>query len=175
MKEKLSFVDRVVAELINEGICSVAESKILAATFEDSAQEHFDIFLLEEETVGKEQLLKMLSNIYQVPLFDVNGYFFDHELLLLFPKDFLKKHIFIPISEEGETLSIVMNDPENLDALEEIGNYVSHNVDIQVGLSDDILAAIEEYYSLDVVSDSTEEDDFSDEVGEEDSDIVDFI
>jgi len=156
MVEKMSFVERVVAELINEGICSVGESKNIVKTFEESSQEHFDMFLLEEELVNKSKLLKLLSRMYEVTPFDVMGYFFDHELLVMFPKEFLMENFFIPLQIDGETLTIVMSNPEDMDTLEEIGNYVSYNIDVQVGLSANIVDAVEEYYSLDIVSDSVE-------------------
>jgi hypothetical protein len=176
MEEKLSPVDRVGTELIHQSICSADELGNIVKTFTEGSQKHFDAFLLKKGIVEKDQLLKILSTVYEVPLFDVSGYFFDHELLLMFPKEVLQKHLFIPVSEEGETLSIVMNDPANLDVLEEIGNYVSHNIDIQVGLSSDILVAIEEYYNLDVISDSVEDEEFQDdEENEEDADLIDFI
>ena len=176
MEKKVSLVERVTAELINEGICSVDESKNIAAAYDESSTEHFDMFLLEEEWVDKGKLLKILSNIYEVPSFDVTGYFFDHELLLLFPRDFLVENLFIPLKTDEETLYIIMNNPADMEVLETIGNYVSYNVEIQVGVSADILEAIEEYYDLDIVSDSIEEEETeSDEEGEEDSDIVDFI
>ena len=97
-------------------------------------------------------------------------------MLLLFPRDFLVENLFIPLKTDEETLYIIMNNPADMELLETIGNYVSYNVEIQVGVSADILEAIEEYYDLDIVSDSIEEEETeSDEEGEEDSDIVDFI
>lgn len=175
MEKKVSFVERMVASLINDGICSVDESKNIVKAFEDSDTEHFDVFLLEEEWVDKEGLLKTLSKVYDIPAFDVTGYFFDHELLLLFPKDFLTENLFIPLRTDEETLFIIMNNPENIEVLETIGNYVSYSISVQVGISRDILEAITEYYTLDVVTADTLDDDEGDEEGEEDADIVDFI
>jgi len=175
MEKKVSFVERMVALLINEGVCSVDESKNIVKAFEESDTEHFDVFLLEEEWVDKEGLLKTLSKVYNLPSFDVTGYFFDHELLLLFPKDFLLENVFIPLRTDEETLFIIMSNPENMDALETIGNYVSYIIEVQAGISRDILEAIQEYYTLDVVSADTMEDEDEDEEGEEDADIVSFM
>ena len=168
MMEKMSFLERVITEMVNNGICSVKESKNIITTFEESSQEQFDMFLLEEELIEKGPLLKILSKVYKTPVFDVKGYFFDHELLLLFPKNFLMKNFFIPLSVEDETLTIVMSNPEDADTLERISNYVPYNVDVQVALSGNILEAIEEYYDLDIVSDSLEgidDDEMDDDLG----------
>jgi hypothetical protein len=175
MEEKKPFTQRVVAELVKRALCSAEESKNIITTFEESAIQHFDAFLLEEGLVQKAQLLNILAKVYETPAFDVTGYFFDHELLLLFPKDFLLENLFIPLKADDETLFIIMNDPENLDVVETIGNYVSYNVDIQVGLAKDIERAIEEYYNLDIVSESMEEEFEDDEEEMEDADIVDFM
>ena len=177
MKEKKPFTERVVTELVKSGICSVEESKNIIKTFEESTITYFDAFLLEEALVDRVQLLKILAKVYATPAFDVKGYFFDHELLLLFPKDFLLENVFIPLKTDDETLFIIMNDPENFDVVETIGNYVSYNVEIQVGLSEDIEEAIEEYYNLDIVSGSMEDEDEEDgeEESMEDMDIVDFM
>lgn len=168
MVEKMSFVERMVAELINNTVCSVAESKNIIKTFEESSFEHFDMFLLEEELVSKEKLLKILSQVYEIPAFDVAGYFFDHELLLLFPKEFLMENFFIPLRIDDESLIIVMSNPEDMDTLETIGNYVSYNIETQIGLSENIIEAIEEYYNLNIVSNSVEgvEDDEIEDDGE---------
>ena len=72
-------------------------------------------------------------------------------------------------------LTIIMSNPEDDDLLETIGNYVSYDLKVQVGIAQDILNSIEEYYSIDVVSKAIKAKEKVENDDPDDSDIVDFI
>jgi len=52
----------------------------------------------------------------------------DYELLARFPADFILKNFFFPLREEPDKIVIMMHDPENLDKLSIIENFVQKDI-----------------------------------------------
>lgn len=105
-------------------------------------------FLLTAGLVSKKDLLQALSKYYQVPPFDVEGYFFSHLLLRQFPKDFLLRNVIIPVEVlAGDNIvTMVAGDPSDTSLLPKIGEYVSYVVQFFVGIDRDITDAVKSYY-----------------------------
>ncbi|MDR3647061.1 MAG: hypothetical protein P4L22_05980 [Candidatus Babeliales bacterium] len=164
MKEKISFVDKLSDILVKMKIVSSAEAKAMKKDFENRSKESFDNFLLSEDLVSKEDLLLALSECYQLPGFDVIGYFFDHDLLLNFPKEFLLENGIIPVELDGEMLLLVASDPTLPGLREKIAEYSSYEAEFNIGLKQDILDSIQEYYdeSDTYIRDLTDEDETDD-------------
>lgn len=131
-------------------------AQVLCNLFEEASHEKFNNFIVEEGFVAKEDLLKALSIYYSVAPFDVRGYFFEHHLVRMFPKNVMLRHGFIPLSHGGPTLVVVAADPSDPELPEIIGNYVSYDVTFVVGLKEDIEDAVKEFYDFSL----TEIDDF---------------
>jgi hypothetical protein len=141
-----SFVDRLIKILVKRGAIKQSEAAPLRKSFEDSELVNFDEFLLAEGLIEKDDLLEALSELYQVPAFDAVGYFFEHELVRMFPKEFLHQHVIIPLELDQNTMIFVTSDPENPDLLPLIGEQVPYDPQFYVGIREDIIDAIEEFY-----------------------------
>jgi len=143
-----TFVDRLSDILVKADVVSEQEARVYKEQFEKSDADAFEYFLYDEGLVSKEDLLNALSRYYQVPAVDVEGYFFDHELLLNFPKDFLLRNEIIPLEldEDGNFLIIAAARPDDETLVSKIGIYSSSDVQFQVGLALDIDDAIKEFY-----------------------------
>jgi len=161
MKKDLSFVQRLTTSLLANQAITQKEADSLVTMFHDRAKGRIDNFLLDEGMVDREELLKALSAVYQVPYFDVNGYFFEFELLRTFPKDVLITKGIIPLQVDEDVLIMVASNPEDAELLDVIGNSVSYDVQFQVGIRRDIIDAIEEYYDQSIILD--DEDDYEDD------------
>jgi hypothetical protein len=106
----------------------------------------YDDFVLEEGFVEKDDLLKALSAYYDVPAFDTEGYFFDHLLLRMFPKDVMIRDGFIPLEVDEETMIIVASVPDDSALPVIINKYVSYDLVLYVGLFRDITDAVKEFF-----------------------------
>ncbi len=166
MKKDISFVERLTTSLLANQAITQKEADSLVTMFHDRAKGQVDNFLLDEGMVEREDLLKALSSVYQVPYFDVNGYFFEHELLHTFPKDVLIAKGIIPLQVDEDILIVVASNPEDADLLDVIGHSVSYDVQFNVGVRRDIIDAIEEYYDQSIILD--DEDDYEDDESFED-------
>ncbi len=145
MKNQKTFVQKLSSILMDQGTISSEESKALQKIFKESSKEAFDNFLLEEGLVGEADLLKALAHYYQVPGFDVIGYFFDTYLLHMFPKDFLTRNACIPVTVDENIMIMVASEPVNL-LLERIGKHVSYGIRFRVGIRRDIVESAREFY-----------------------------
>jgi type IV pilus assembly protein PilB len=146
MAEKKDFVEKLANILVKQGSISQKESEDMKKDFYNRSKEAFDFFLLDEGLVPKEDVLKALSTYYQVPAVDVVGLFFDHDLLKNFPKDFLIDNVVIPFEVDQEILIVIANDPSDPNLLDKIESLITYTVEFQVGLKQDILDSIREYY-----------------------------
>lgn len=141
-----SFVDALTQILVKRKIIPQGEAEALRMSFEESEKPNFDEFLLDEGLVDKDDLLPALAELYQEPAFDAVGYFFDHQLVRLFPKEFLIQHAIIPIEQDENMLFFVASDPSNPELLPLIGEHVSYDPHFRVGIRQDIINAIQEFY-----------------------------
>src|SRR5690349_751018 len=86
MKGQRPFEKEITALLLARKSLSPKEASALSHAFERSDSDQFDEFLLDKNIVPESALLDALADYYQVPSFDVVGYFFDTFLLRKFPK-----------------------------------------------------------------------------------------
>ena len=179
MEKNSSFVARFAQALVKNEVMKEEEAQSFVKEFKGRAKGNVVSFLLEEGLVEREEVLRVLASMYSVPSFDASGHFFNHELLLLFPKDFLIKHSLIPLDIDEDIITVVMSNPEDEKAIEELGNYVNYNITIDVGIQDHIIEAIKEYYNEDVatadIDDLQRGSDCDDDECEDDSDMVDYF
>ena len=148
----------IVEQLERNGDISISEARDLLINLDNRSAEDFDDFLLSEGLVSKAKLLNALSQVYDVPYFDVVGYFFDHDLLQHFPEDFLFANNIIPIQQDGDVLTIVASEPDNPKLRESISEYSNSAIEFRVGLTRDIQDAIREYYDSSITEDFVAED-----------------
>lgn len=150
MEKRESFAHALCSIFEKKRLMSYEESHALQKAFKESSKEAFDDFLLEEGLMAKEHILKALADYYQVPAVDVTGYFFDHFLLHLFPKDVLHRNAIIPMVLDQNILSVVASEPDDPRLLPIIGRIVPYDIQFRVGIRRDITDAVSEYYDKSV-------------------------
>lgn len=142
---------RDLSEILEKNrILTQQESLAVQKSFVDSDHDQFDDFLIQEGVVQECDLLKALGQYYNIAPFDVAGYFFEHELIVKFPKSFLLREGIIPVEVDNDIMSVVASDPEK-DGLESmIKEYVSYDVVFMVGIRRDICDAVKEFFDTSV-------------------------
>ncbi|MEX2438162.1 MAG: hypothetical protein WD449_02820 [Candidatus Babeliales bacterium] len=171
-----NFAQKLSKILVNNGAIAAKEGLELEEAFEDSDQVQFEDFLLEQGLIEKEDLLKALSDYYEVPFLDAEGYFFDHDLLVKFPQDFLVRNGIIPVEVDENTLVVLANDPAQ-DGLEEaIREFVSYDIEFWVELRQPIIDAVRDYYQVSITEEPQDMTVREEEIEEEsEEDIVDIL
>lgn len=130
----------------------------LLEAFHESDSDLLNDFLLSEGILEQESLLEALSQYYQVPSFDAEGYFFETHLLRMFPKEMLLKNEIVPFQVDENMMIMVAANPDNPDLLFEIGEHVSYDIRFYVGIGNDICDAVEEFYDKADTEDDQDED-----------------
>lgn len=125
--------------------------------YENSELERFEDYLIDEELIEKEDLLKALEKYYNVPAVDVMGMMFDHDLVRKFPKDVLLRNCCIPYRQDGPLLIIIAMDPLNEDLDSTLGEFVSYDFQYNVGIPRHIDMMIKEFYDEELYKESYED------------------
>lgn len=157
MKKEKTFVEGLTAILQKHNVLKEDEAKAAKKLFYDRSPAAFDDFLLEEGLVTRSALLNALSEYYQVPAFDVVGYFFDQQVLREFPKEFLLQNAIIPLERDENILPVIAAEPNDEDLLSEIGTQVSYDIQFMVGIRPDITDAVKEFYDISPAKDIPED------------------
>lgn len=171
MAHQKTFIERLVEILMSQGVVRSNTGHDLIEQFERSTKENFEEFLIDELELPTEDVLRALSAYYKVPAFEVRGYFFDHDLLTYFPLDFLLRNAIIPIEVDEDVMVIAASEPEAPGLRDAIAGYTSDVVEFKVGLRQEIVDAVREFY--DYAETQVEALDFEKGADEIDENIVD--
>lgn len=148
IKKREDFTQGLSNILVKNKVLAASEAASLQEMFNDSTKESFDDFLLSEGLVEEPDLLRALGEYFEVPSFDVVGYFFEHYLLTQFPKGFLLRSGIIPLDVDQNMINIIASNPEEPGLESAIREYVSYDVNFMVGIRRDICDAVKEFYDL---------------------------
>ncbi len=145
-----SFIDEFCEILQRLHALKDRDVSALKKDFANRSDLTFEEFLIDEGIISRKDLLEALGEYYHMPAVDVMGLFFDHHLVVMFPKDVLLRNNFIPYMRDGDVLSVIAGNPEDPNLAEIIGKYVSYDVAIFAGFFRDIQEEIEDFYDLPV-------------------------
>src|SRR3989304_7577763 len=98
--------------------------------------------LLQQGLVKAPDLATILSLRLNIPLIDLQRHKIQPEALSLIPEHVARKHTLIPLDVVGNSLVVVMADPQDIQTIEDIKAQVKMNVEVALGVSTDILGAI---------------------------------
>lgn len=96
--------------------------------------------------VKPEELAAVLSLQLNVPLIDLQRHKVQPEALRLVPESIARKHTLIPLDVVGDSLVVVMADPQDIQAIEDIKAQAKMRVEVALGVPNDIERAIDLNY-----------------------------
>ena len=96
--------------------------------------------------VKVEELASFLSLMWNVPLIDLKTHVLQPEALALIPEDLARKHILIPLQIMGDSLMVVMADPDDYIAINDIFSRTNMKIKVAFANADDIRKTIDIYY-----------------------------
>jgi len=131
--------------LIKRGIISLPELKNLEELSNETGESIRDI-LFKDDRLDESQLVDILSEQYNVPKIDLSELEVDKEVIDILSDQIVERYKVVPISRIGNTLTVAMSDPSNMNAQDDIKFLTDYNVEVVVAATSDIEAAIEKYY-----------------------------
>lgn len=118
--------------------------------------ESLDKIFLEKGIINEQELLIILAKELNIPPIDLTKYRIDPDLLNVIPERLARQYHIIPISQIGTTITIVMSDPFNIFALDDLKNLTGLEVDVAMATDSDIIKAINLYYGKKSITSVTE-------------------
>jgi len=102
--------------------------------------------LVKQGIVKAEEVAAVLSVQLNIPLIDLKRHTVQPNALQLIPEDMARKHTLIPLDIVGDSLVVVMADPEDIHTIEDIKAQVKMRVELALGIPSDIERAIDLNY-----------------------------
>jgi hypothetical protein len=172
MNYEQQLIDGITKVLVQLNYLSTEDARALHEAFDKSEVERFEEFLLDEDVVNKEDLLKCLQIYYQLPAIDVVGILFEHNLVIKFPTEVMLNAGFIPYQRDGDIVQIISARPQDADLQEIISNYVSYESVFMVGIYRDICDAVKEFHDEALTTIEEDEDEEEDDLRDAAEEII---
>ena len=98
--------------------------------------------LLKHNLIKPHDLAAILSVQLNLPFIDLQRHKIQPAALRLVPEATARKHVLIPLDVVGDSLMLVMADPQDIQTIQDIQAQVKMKVEVALGISTDILKAI---------------------------------
>ncbi len=113
--------------------------------------------LQDLEFVTQKQIVEALEFQLGIPQVDLEKYYIDPEIPRLVSEEFARKHKLIPIKKQGMTLHVAMSDPLNIIVINDLEIVTGYQVEARISTEDDVVAAIDTYFSKQSAEEAVEE------------------
>jgi type II secretory ATPase GspE/PulE/Tfp pilus assembly ATPase PilB-like protein len=132
--------------LINSKLITRSQLKQALSIQESGDNRRLGTILIDQGWLNAESLATALSIHLNLPFVDLSRQSVNPELLNLIPEQIARRYKLIPVEIQNGALSVVMEDPTDINVLEEISALTGMNIDPAVGVGQDIDQAIDIYY-----------------------------
>lgn len=95
----------------------------------------------------EEDIAQAITVQYGFPFLPLKGYDINREIINLVPENVARQYGLIPIDKIGDTLTISMSNPLNIQAVEDIELLTKCSVQVFISTFSDINEAISKYYA----------------------------
>jgi len=147
-KEELEETKRQIDQLLVEGAFITAEQLEAAREAAKNANKDLKEVLLEQRLISQETLATVLSFQLNVPAIDLKQTQILPPALALIPEEVAREHTVLPISVEGDTLTVAMDDPDNLHLIDTLATLTKKRIKPVIALHGGIQEAIDTQYKL---------------------------
>jgi len=107
-------------------------------------------YLIAHGHLKEEDLAKCISVQFGYPYLPLRAYDVPESIIKIVPAEIVKKYWLIPVDKIQNIITLVMADPFDDDAINEVEKATGCKVQPFVGILSDILKAIEKYYRMNV-------------------------
>ncbi|MFA7691616.1 MAG: hypothetical protein GX117_05485 [Candidatus Hydrogenedentes bacterium] len=105
--------------------CNISMETLSAALEEEKESGTFLGEILEQQKeFNGSKLVDYLTRYARLPFLNLNDYKLDRNLLKLFPSDFYKEHLLIPVDKLGLSVTVAMVNPLNEMAVHELSKLL---------------------------------------------------
>lgn len=102
--------------------------------------------LVKQGLISEKDLLIVLSQQLNIPPIDLSKYKINPRIAKLIPERLARRYWLIPMSKIGNNLTVVMTDPLNLFAIDDMKALTGYRIDVVIGTESDVKSAINSVY-----------------------------
>ena len=146
MQEKNNVIRKSLGDLLLEEKLITAEQLEVALKMQEVEGGRLPDILVRQNMLKSEDLAAILSVHLNMPYIDLQRHKIQPEALKLIPEATARKHTLIPLDVVGDSLMVVMADPQDIQIIQDIQTQVKMKIETAVGLSADIVRAIDLNY-----------------------------
>jgi type IV pilus assembly protein PilB len=138
-----------LADILIEG--GLVDEEQLAAAYDEHqrAGRSLGRVLVEHGVLSEAQLVSALAQQIGLPFVDLTEYVVDGSAVAMVPATVCRRHTVLPVGFDEGRLVLVMSDPANVFALDDVRSLTGLEPRPVVATRDDLLAAIDRYYRAD--------------------------
>lgn len=159
-----SLRDKILSALKESGIVDEKRLEDIAKNAKKKNEAVNINTLLESGIVSEEDIMNILSRELDVPPIDMSRVTVDPEVMKLIPEKLARRHTVIPLSRVGNVLTLVVSDPTDVLAIDDIKTITGCDIELLLATRQGLLNTLRVYYE-------TEEKEMSTIIEEEESDI----
>ncbi len=132
--------------LVKNGIITEKQLKEALKIQEKNPDKRIGEILIELKYIGEEELLNALSLQFGIPVVDLNNYDIKEDIIKIVPEEMIKKYKVIPINRFGNTLLLAIDDPSDINAIDDIKFYTGYNIDVVISSTRAIREVIDKIF-----------------------------
>lgn len=133
--------------LVDLGVVTPEQMKKVAQE-QRQGGERLEQALIRKGIVKDEVLFQCMADYFNLPYVDIDTYLIDDQVIKLIPEELARRHTLIPLFKIADTLTIAMDNPLNILALDEVRNKVKTNVEIVISTEKKIKKAIDQSFGV---------------------------
>jgi type IV pilus assembly protein PilB len=111
-----------------------------------SSNKRLGELLVEEGLVSDEEIIQVLELQLGIPSLDLNKYYVDPAIPKLINESLARRYVVLPVAMQKDSITVVMADPLNIIAIDDIAIATGFNVQPVIAKTKDILTAIDLHY-----------------------------
>jgi type II secretory ATPase GspE/PulE/Tfp pilus assembly ATPase PilB-like protein len=104
------------------------------------------VILVKLNFIKETTLTEFLSDQQKIPIVQVKDHRLDPEVIKLIPRDFAEKHEFLPLSRDGEVLTVVTPDPMDYQAIDELTFTTGLKIQTVLATRTEVTKALQSFY-----------------------------
>ena len=159
---------RIGELLLKAGVITDEQLESAREEVENAGEGTVSASLLKQGSITEEALLDIVSQQFNVPILELEDLSIGEETLALFPRDLSLKHCLLPVAMDNGVLTLVMSDPSNLTAINDIKFITGYDINVSLASEIAIKAMQEKLFESNVSYDSIISD------FDEDVEVVEF-
>jgi len=146
MRFKKKKIDKLLGEILVEK--DIITSQQLKEVLDEQTKSGGLIgeIIVKKKFATEEEIAQCISFQYGFPFLPLENYDIPPEAASLVPKNVAQHYCLVPIDKIGDTLTVAMANPLNIEAAEDLEDLTSLNIQIFVSTSSDVRSAIERSY-----------------------------